>query len=161
MGLALFAILLASGRSVYGKYGKNIHKILTLGMAGSVVCYLIAGFSANDVISMVACVLVGLCASMLWPGTLILMEEKMPAPGVAAYALMAAGGDLGSSVAPQLMGIISDTAAAAPWAAELGTRLSLTVEQIGMKTGMVISALFPLLGCLLLLYMKKHFQKQN
>lgn len=161
LGLALFAILLATGRSVYGKYGKNVHKILMLGMAGSVACYLIAGLSANGVISMVACVFVGLTASMLWPGTLILMEEKMPAPGVAAYALMAAGGDLGSSVAPQLMGIISDTAAASSWAAELGTLLSLTAEQIGMKTGMVISAIFPLIGCILLVYMKKYFHKQG
>ena len=43
---------------------------------------------------------------MLWPGTLILMEEKIPAVGIAGYALMAAGGDFGASIAPQTLGIV-------------------------------------------------------
>lgn len=161
LGMAVFAILLGAGRTLYAKYGKNISKILLLGMIGASVCYLTAGFSKNVIVSMTACILTGFCTSMLWPGTLILMEENYPNLGVTAYALMAAGGDLGGSVAPQLMGIIVDTVSVSNFAHNLSNTLSLSAEQIGMKTGMIISSLFPILGIMLLIYMIKYFKKIN
>ena len=161
LGMAVFAILLGAGRTLYAKYGKNISKILLLGMIGASVCYLTAGFSKNVIVSMTACILTGFCTSMLWPGTLILMEENYPNLGVTAYALMAAGGDLGGSVAPQLMGIIVDTVSVSNFAHNLSNTLSLSAEQIGMKTGMIISSLFPILGIILLIYMIKYFKKIN
>lgn len=161
LGMALFAVLLGLGRTLYTKYGRNISRVLLLGMCGSVVCYLTAGLFPNAVVSLIACVLTGFCTSMLWPGTLILMEEKFPHIGVAAYALMAAGGDFGSSVAPQALGIIVDKVTASGWAAELAPRLSLTAEQIGMKTGIVFTAVFPILGAALLLYMRKYFSSDK
>ena len=161
LGMAVFAILLGLGRTGYAKYGKNISNALLFGMIGAAICYLTAGLSSNIILSMAACVLTGLCTSMLWPGTLILMEEKFPAPGVTAYALMAAGGDFGGSIAPQLMGIVVDTVAASNWAASLSNTLSISTEQIGMKTGMLITALFPIIGIALLIYMKKYFSNQK
>ena len=161
LGLALFAVLLGLGRTLYAKYGKNIAKVLLGGMAGAFVCYLVAGLSPNLVLSLIACVLTGLCTSMLWPGTLILMEEKFPNPGVAAYALMAAGGDFGGSVAPQALGIVVDTVAESEFAANLSQTLSLSTEQIGMKAGMLSAAVFPLLGTLLLLYMNYCYRKKE
>jgi len=158
LGLALFAILLGIGRTLYAKYGKNISTILLCGMIGAAVCYLLAGFSSGVVIPMLACVLTGFCTSMLWPGTLILMEEKFPNIGVAAYALMAAGGDLGGSVAPQLLGIVIDNVTVSNWARALSTELSLTTEQIGMKAGMLTAAIFPILGTILLIFIKKRFK---
>jgi len=159
LGMSLFAILLALTRTAYAKYGKNISKVLMLSMVGAIVCYLIVAFSPNAVLSLVACVAVGICTSMLWPGTLILMEEKVPAVGVAAYALMAAGGDFGASFAPQTLGIIVDNISVAEWATTFGNTLSLSPEQIGFKVGMLIATIFPILGVLLLVYMKKHFKK--
>ena len=90
-GMALFAILLGLGRTLYAKYGKNIVNTLLVSMICACVCYITAGLSQNVILSFIACVLTGCCTSMLWPGTLIMMEEKLPALGVAAYALMAAG----------------------------------------------------------------------
>ena len=158
-GMALFAILLGSARTFHAKYGHNIFKVLVGSMIGATACYIIVGLSGSIMISFLACVLTGCFASMLWPGTLILMEEKIPNPGVAAYALMAAGGDFGASVAPQLMGIIVDKVAISNWAAELGQTISLSTEQIGMKTGMLMAALFPFVGILLLIYINKYFKK--
>lgn len=160
LGMALFAILLGLGRTIYAKYGKNISSILLYSMVGATACYLIVGVSPNPVVSMAACVLTGLCTSMLWPGTLILMEEKFPHPGVTAYALMAAGGDFGGSVAPQMLGAVVDAVSASDWGARLSDSLSLSAEQIGMKVGMLTAALFPLLGIILLIYLKKYFKKQ-
>ena len=158
-GMALFAILLGSARTFHAKYGHNIFKVLIGSMIGATVCYIIVGLSGSILISFIACVLTGCFASMLWPGTLILMEEKIPNPSVAAYALMAAGGDFGASVAPQLMGIIVDKVTVSNWAAELGQTISLSTEQIGMKTGMLMAALFPFVGILLLIYINKYFKK--
>ena len=159
LGLTLFAILLGLGRTLYAKYGKNISSVLLAGMIGAAVCYVTAALSPIPVISMVACVLTGICTSMLWPGTLILMEEKYPNPGVAAYALMAAGGDFGASVAPQLMGVVVDTVSTGSLAERLSGPLALSAEQIGMKAGILLSAVFPLLGIFLVLYIRKYFKK--
>ena len=158
-GMALFAILLGLGRTLYAKYGKNITNALLISMAGSVVCYLTAGLSGNVILSFIACVLTGCCTSMLWPGTLIMMEEKIPNAGVVAYALMAAGGDFGASVAPQLMGIIVDNVSVSDWAVNLSETMAVSPEQLGMKTGMLIAAVFPILGTVLLMYIKKTLKK--
>lgn len=161
LGLALFAVLLGLGRTLYAKYGKNITKVLLVSMAGAAVCYLTAGLSPNAVLSLIACVLTGMCTSMLWPGTLILMEEKFPGPGVAAYALMAAGGDFGASVAPQAMGIVVDKVAVSAFAAEMSTRFGMTPDEVGMKVAMLCTAVFPALGVLLLLFMINYFKKSE
>ena len=161
LGLALFALLLASTRSLYAKYGKNIHKMLMISMVCAFFLYLTAGLSPNSIVAMTACVLLGISTSMLWPGTLILMEEKMPNPGVAAYALMAAGGDFGASVAPQLLGAVADRVTASDWGTALAQRLALSPDQVGMKTGMLISALFPLIGIGVLIAIGRYFAKQK
>lgn len=161
LGLALFAVLLGVSRSLYAKFGKNILRVLLVGMIGASICYLCAALSPIPLLAMLACVLTGLCTAMLWPGTLILMEEKYPAPGIAAYALMAAGGDLGGSIAPQLLGIVIDTVSVTPFAASMGQSLGLTAEQVGMKAGMLVGAAFPILGTVLLLYMKYRFFRKN
>ncbi len=130
-------------------------------MASAIICYLTASLSTIPVVSMVACVLTGIATSMLWPGTLILMEEKIPNVGIAAYALMAAGGDFGASIAPQTLGIIVDTVAASDWVIPVSEALSISPEQIGMKTGMLVAAVFPLCGVAVLMYMKKYFRKHT
>ena len=161
LGLMAFAILLAVTRTLYAKYGKNISKVLLLGMLSATICYIIAGISTIPIISMLACILTGIATSMLWPGTLILLEEKAPNPGVAVYALMAAGGDFGSSVAPQLLGTLVDTVSASSFAQTVGSALSLAPEQVGLKVGMLVGAFFPLMGTILLLYMRRYFKKTN
>ena len=160
-GMAAFALLLGFGRTLYAKFGRNITVVLLAGMIGAVVCYLTAGLCNIPLVALIACVLTGFCTSMLWPGTLILMEEKMPNPGIVAYALMAAGGDFGASVAPQAMGIIVDTVSVSSWAQSMSATLGMSPEQLGMKTGMLLSAVFPLLGVGLLLFMKRYFGKKQ
>lgn len=160
LGTAMFAVLLALTRMGYAKFGKSITPILFVGMIGAVACYLVAGFSTNAVIALIACVLTGMFTSMLWPGALIFMEEKLPGAGVAAYALMASGGDLGASVAPQLMGIVVDKVTVSSFAADIATKTGLAAEQIGMKAGMIITAVFPLIGILALAVTVRYFKKK-
>ena len=110
-----------------------------LGMIGAAVCYITAAVVNIPAVALIACGLTGICTSMLWPGTLIMMEEKFPAIGVTAYALMASGGDLGCSVAPQLLGILSDAA--------------------GMKIAMTVGTVFPAIGILVIIFIKRYFKK--
>lgn len=161
IGMALFAIMLGLTRSWYAKYGKNIYKTLFIGMFGSVICYITAGLSPIPALSLIACILMGVCTSMLWPGTLIFMEEKLPNIGVAAYALMAAGGDFGASVAPQSVGIVVDKVTQSNFAQDLGNALSLTPEYIGMRCGMLAAAIFPLLGTVVLIVTKRKLYSQK
>ncbi len=161
LGTAMFAILLALTRMGYAKFGKSITPILFVGMIGAVACYLIAGFSTNAVVALIACALTGMFTSMLWPGALIFMEEKLPGAGVAAYALMASGGDLGASIAPQLMGIVVDKVTISSFAADLATQTGLTAEQIGMKSGMLLTTVFPLIGIIALAVTVRYFKKKN
>ena len=161
LGMALFAILLGAGRSLYAKFGKNISVVLLCGMGGAALFYIIAGLSVNSTVAMIACVLVGLCSSMLWPGTLILMEENLPRSGVGAYALLAAGGDFGAAIAPQLVGVIVDAVSASAVAETLSASLSLTAEQIGIKAGILSAAFFPLIGVAVLLIIRKYFRKKQ
>ncbi len=159
LGVAVFAVLLGLGRILYAKFGKNISKVLLWGMISASICYLVVGLSSSAVIAFIACILTGFCTSMLWPGTLIMMEEKVPNVGVAGFSLMAVGGDLGASVAPQLMGVVVDKVSASGFAQELGAALHITAEQVGLKAGMLVSALFPIIGIAIVLSIMRYFKK--
>lgn len=159
LGPAMFAVLLGLARIAYARYGRHIMPVLLCGMVGAAVCYLTVGLTSNAVLALVACSLTGLFASMLWPGTLIMMEDNIPGVGVAAYALMASGGDLGASLAPQLMGIVIDRVTVSDYAVRRALEAGLTPEQVGMQTGMLISAAFPLLGAILVLFLMRYFRR--
>ncbi len=161
LGLAVFALLLASARVLYAKFSPDITKTLLYSMIGAVACYLMAGLSQSTALSFAACILTGLFTSMLWPGTLILMEEKIHSPGIAAYALMAAAGDMGASVAPQMLGIVVDRVSASAYAVQMSLTTAMTPEEIGLKTGMLLASIFPLLGTLLVLYIRKTCGKKE
>ena len=145
-GVALFSVMLGLGRSLYAKMGKNIGRVLFLGAIGATICYLLTAISPIPLIGLLACAFTGFCTSMLWPGNLIVASDRFPQGGVFIYAMMAAGGDLGASVAPQLVGLITDAAIAIPAANELALKLSLAPDQLGMKIGMLVGMLFPLVG---------------
>jgi hypothetical protein len=161
LGMAMFAILLGITRITYAKYGKNISKFLLVSMICASVCYLTVSFSNNTILSFVGCVLTGIFTAMLCPGTLILMEEKVKGVGVAAYALMASAGDFGASLAPQLMGIVVDNVSVSKFALEMSNTLNLSPEQIGLKVGMLITSIFPILGSFLIVFIIRYFKKQN
>ena len=143
-GVALFSVALGMGRTLYAKKGKNIEKTLLLGAIGAAACYFIAAVSGVAVIGLIACAFTGFCVSMLWPGNLIIASEKFPQGGVFIFAMMAAGGDFGASVGPQLVGLITDTVSASPFFTEIAQSMSIGADQLGMKLGMLVGMLFPL-----------------
>ena len=154
-GTALFSVALGMGRSLYAKYGKKIHTVLICCFGSTALCYLVAAVTPFPVLGLVACVLTGICASMLWPGNLVVAAERNPAAGVFIYAIMAAGGDLGVSVGPQLMGIVADVTVASSAASVFCEKYALTPESLGMKAGMLVATVFPFCGLILTLFLRK------
>ncbi|MBE7021517.1 MAG: MFS transporter [Ruminococcaceae bacterium] len=145
-GVAAFSLMLGLGRTLYSKNGKNAIKIIFLGFIGAAVCYFTAALTLNPIIGLIACAVTGFCVSMLWPGSLIVASDYRPDGGVIMYALMAAGGDLGASVTPQLVGIITDLSMKNPGILHIAANLGLQPEQAGMKLGILAGGLFPLVA---------------
>ncbi len=164
-GMATFALMLGLGRTLYAKYGKNIEKVLFLSGVGATACYIICILSPLPVFGLIACALTGFCVAMMWPGSLVVAADRITAGGVFVYAIMAAGGDLGAAVGPQLMGIITDFASANPTLLRFAEKLGLTMEQFSMKLGMSIGVVFAFLSLLVFLHIwrtkKKYSQAQK
>ncbi len=148
-GVAMFSVMLGTGRTLYSKYGTQVERFLIAGSLGAVGCYLTAVFSPVPAVGLLACALTGLCVSLLWPGSLIVAANRVPRGGVILYALMAAGGDLGSSVVPQLLGLVTDVVAAQPGGS----------EALGMKVGMALGSLAPLMAAVI--FWKLSRQRKN
>ena len=159
LGVSVFSVMLGLGRTLYGKFGKNISRFLLLGFIGASVCYLTAALSSSSAVGLIACAVTGFCVSMLWPGTLIYLAEMLPGAGVVVYALLAAGGDLGGSVAPQLMGSITDIVSESSLVMTLG--LPMNSEQLGFKFGMFAAAIFPIMGIVVAYFMVRFEKKAS
>ena len=148
LGVALFSLMLGTGRTLYTKFGSGVERFLYWGSIGAAGCYLTAALCPVPAVGLMACALTGLFTSLLWPGTLIAAAKRIPKGGVVMYALLAAGGDLGSSVIPQLIGLITD--------ASIG-RLP-GGEQTGMRLGMLLGALCPILAAFIFRKFRKNLQ---
>lgn len=160
LGVALFAAALGLGRTLYSKIGKNVTRVLVLGAIGASVCYLLASLSPFPIVGLLGCAFTGLCTSMLWPGNLIVASDKFPNGGVLIYALMAAGGDMGAAIGPQLVGSVADIVIASESGIQLAAKFGLRIEQLGMKVGVLVGSIFPILAILLFLCIHRSYKRQ-
>ncbi len=166
LGMCGFAVMLGLGRVLYGMFGNkiNINKVLIIGSAVSVLCYLTVSFSTNNALNLFACALTGLTSSLLWPGTLIISSEKYPLAGAWMFAILAAAGDIGAAFGPWLTGQVVDfvnrgqNLGIFKPLTELSQFSSFTQEQIGIRAGILIATIFPLLAvlCHVILTIKKN-----
>ena len=160
-GVAAYGFMLGLGRTLYGKYGKNIERVLVLSAIGSLVCYAVAIFSPYAIVCLLACALTGFTASMLWPGNIIMSSERFPKGGVVIFALMASGGDLGASVGPQIVGSVTELATKSSWIASIGETLHMTIDQIALRTGLLASLVFPICTVAITVYFKRLKEKET
>lgn len=159
-GYGLFGIMLGIGRSLYSRRGKDIYPPLIFGAIGATLCYAVTTVTSHPIIGLIACASTGFFVSMLWPGTLIAVAERIPNGGVGLYALMATGGDLGAALCPQAVGVITDRIVALPAAAGIVSSFGISVEQLGMKSGMAFATLFPLIAAILFYFAKQGKKKE-
>ena len=108
-GPCLFAVTMGISRVFYGKFGEKVE--LSKFMIGSGVlclfCYILASLFKNPIIALIGCIMCGFSVGIMWPGTLSITSKKLPAGGTAMFALLAMAGDLGGSIGPGTVGMIS------------------------------------------------------
>ncbi len=154
-GFALFSISPGVGRTLYAKTGKNLEKNFLIGTIGASICYVTAALSPLAIIGLLGCAFAGYFVAMLWPGSLVISSERIPNGGLFIYAMMAAGGDLGASVGPQLVGIVTDILSQNAFIKDLCATLTLAPVQLSMKFAILLGALFPIFGILVCIYLYK------
>ena len=112
LGPCLFALLMGTSRAVYARFSR--HMPLSPFMVGSgflcIAGYLLAVWSKAPVMALMGCGLCGLSVGILWPGTFSLSCARIPRGGTAMAALLALGGDVGCSLGPTVVGLVSNTA---------------------------------------------------
>lgn len=112
LGPCMFALLMGTSRAVYARFSHRMPLIPF--MAGSgVLCiagYLLAVCSHAPVLALAGCGICGLAVGILWPGTFSLSCAQIPRGGTAMAALLALGGDVGCSLGPTVVGLVSNAA---------------------------------------------------
>lgn len=161
-GMCGFALMLGIGRLIYGIYGNkiNINKVMIYGSFGAIICYIVIAVSPFNFLSLLACCISGICVSLLWPGTLVVASEKLPLAGASLFALLAAGGDIGASIGPWLTGVITDMSEKII-PIQFLSQTELTIEQLGLRAGILLSTLYPLSCLISHLILKKKSDNRN
>ena len=153
VGACGFALMLALGRTLYGLAGQrfDLHRLMLGGALASTALYLVAGLSASPLAGLAACALTGFSASLLWPGSISVVGRSLPAAGASLFALMSAAGDVGASGGAFLVGRVADAVSAA----------SPGAEQLGLRTGMLLAAIFPICCFLAQLALRRAARQQQ
>lgn len=146
LGPCLFAVLMGSGRVLYGSFGDrlNLRRVLSFSAGLCIVSYLATTLVPIPIVSLIGCGLCGLSASTMWPGIFSLSAKVFPRGGTAMFAMLAMFGDFGCSLGPWLTGILSDAAKADP---------SITMDPL--KFGLMFCIVFPILMIILLNFTKQ------
>ena len=111
-GPCMFAVTMGISRIIFGKYGDkmDLMKFMTGSGLLCVVCYLLTSLSSNPLIGLVGCILCGFSVGIMWPGTISISSNRFPLGGTAMFALLAMAGDLGGSIGPALVGLVTQNA---------------------------------------------------
>lgn len=154
VGVCGFAFMMGVGRVILGKKGEsekiNLNVVLMVCFALSAVFYVVAALSGSSAVSLIACAVTGLAVSTLWPGMLVAATRVFPLAGAWMFAVMSGFGDTGGAAAPWLAGKIADAVQTMPAALEYCSATGTDIEQLGLKSGVLVSAIFPVIGFILM-----------
>lgn len=144
-GPCMFAVTMGISRAIYGKYGAKLN--LTKFMLGSgclcLMCYIAASLSDSPAVGLAGCIVCGFSVGIMWPGTISICSERIPAGGTAMFALLAMAGDLGGSLGPGLVGSAAQSA------------------NDNLQRGMLVGCVFPLVLIISLLLLKVSGKHKN
>ncbi len=157
LGPCLFALFMAVGRMWYGIKGDKLDlKKALLGCSIlCIVCYAVTVFSKNPLLSLIFCALTGFSVSLMWPGTLSYNAACFKNGGAAMFGMMAIFGDIGCSIGPWLAGIVSDNAQKLDVLISYSQTSGVSPEQLGLKAGIFVGIIFPVIMLLGLLKLKR------
>lgn len=111
VGPLVFAALMGASRLMYSKIGHrlNINNFMTFCGGLCLASYLLISLSASPVLGFIGCGICGFSVGIFWPGAYSIAAEKIPGGGTAMFSLLALFGDLGCTIGPTAVGIISGT----------------------------------------------------
>lgn len=108
-GPMMFAVMMGLSRLFYGRYGDRIN-LTTFMLCSGGLClfsYLLISLSPWPVMGLIGCGLCGMSVGILWPGTFSTAAATLRGGGTAMFAFLALAGDLGCSIGPTFVGLIS------------------------------------------------------
>ena len=88
---------------------------------------MLAAVSANPVLGLIGCIVCGFSVGIMWPGSISIASSKIPLGGTGLFAFLAMAGDLGASIGPAAIGVITQNAGD------------------NMKAGMLAACVFPVI----------------
>lgn len=166
-----FALMMALGRMLYGIFGARLDQRKALVVCGllctlSYVCLTLVPLPA---VSLIAAMLTGVAVSLMWPSTLEMTTSRFPLGGVAMFSVMSVMGDIGCSVGPYSVGLISDLAEGdgivSRICAAFSSFTSLSPESSALRLGIFAAILFPLglfiASMLFIRFSNKHDSKKT
>ena len=108
-GPMTFAVSMGLSRTFYGKYGDRIQPepFMIFSTVLCIASYLCISLAPLPALSLFGCAVCGLSVGIFWPGTFSKASAAIPRGGTAMFAMLALGGDVGCSVGPTLVGMIS------------------------------------------------------
>lgn len=135
LGPCLFAVLMGTGRMIFGFVGEkiNLKTALCFSAGFCSFCYLGTSFIDNAVLSLLLCALTGITVSIMWPATLSLAAKLFPKGGGSMYSILALSGDTGCTLGPWVISFMS---------IQYSQNLS---SGDALKSGIGFGALFPAL----------------
>ncbi len=147
LGPCLFAVLMGSGRVLFGFFGGKLRlkNVLTYCSILCTVCYIVAATAKNPYIALFACALTGFSVSIMWPGVYSYSSSLIKRGKTAMFGILALCGDVGCSLGSWLTGSMSDFSLTFSKVLEFADKFGISYEQMGLKIGIACAAVFPLL----------------
>ncbi|MEI0489256.1 MFS transporter [Brachyspira pulli] len=153
-GACMFAFCMGIVRLIYGMKSEsiNIEKALIISSLFCVFGYIVTVFSPYPFLSLIGCGISGLSVAIMWPSVFSLASKTYNKGGTAMFAMLALAGDIGCSIGPGIVGIVSNNK-------NISDKFSAIIVnsdsiQIGLKIGILFAIIFPVLMFLVLFLFK-------
>lgn len=114
---------------------KNLGRTLSIHFLITALLFAGLRFSGNAYVSMAFCFLIGFACAPLWSGLVALATQRHPEHSGAVSGIMSSSGSVGSTVAPLMMGVVSDS--------------------VGIRNGFLMMAFLAVTGAALTLFTNK------
>ena len=114
----------------------NLKTALLVSSGGCFAAYMLTVFSPIPVLSLTGCALCGFFAGILWPASFSLSSSTIPEGGTPMFGLLSLGGDIGCSLGPAIVGLISDKTADTALPSAFGS----SPEEASLKLGLLAAS---------------------
>ena len=158
-GACMFAFCMGTVRLIYGMKSEsiNIEKALIISSLFCILGYFTTVFSPYAFISLIGTAISGLSVAIMWPSVFSLASKNYPKGGTAMFALLALAGDIGCSVGPGIVGIVSNSK-------NIVNRFYFILinnnsVQAPLKIGILFAVFFPIFMLIVLLLFKNRKMK--